>query len=239
MPRENTGSPTGTNAGAVARHAVDDDGRHALVLRHHGDVVADHGRLREAIRRHHDDIAGLGQHERRQDRQIVVGAGLAGERRAHELRAFGVHRLDAMIQRRAPLQGIDDVAGLGALQLGDEVAARAGELAAHGQKRRVLEHGVSLRGCSMSDGRHGEENAAAPQPDLAATSGVVVDRQLDEVIVERPRDQRFEPAAHQQVRLQALAPVLDGEAQRVLRPGGDDVVDIGAEDQALRAPAAP
>ena len=56
--------------------------------------------------------------------------------------------------------------------------------------------------------------------------------QLDQIVVERARDQRLEPAAHEQVRLEALAAGLHGEAQRMLGPGRHDVVDVGAEDEA-------
>ena len=55
---------------------------------------------------------------------------------------------------------------------------------------------------------------------------------LDEFVHDRPRDQRFQPAAHQNIGLQPAGRVLVDEAQRMLRPGLDNVTDIGAEGDA-------
>ena len=68
---------------------------------------------------------GSAMHQRRQDRQVVVGARLARQRRADEVRTLRVHRLDVMVERAAALQRIDDVAGLRAFQLGDRARGRA------------------------------------------------------------------------------------------------------------------
>ena len=59
------------DARRVARHAVGDEGHDATVLRHHGEVVADHGRSGETVRRRDDHIAGRGERERAEDREIV------------------------------------------------------------------------------------------------------------------------------------------------------------------------
>ena len=114
--------PGGHDAVAVARHAVGDDGGDALVLGHHREVVADAGGGREAVAGGDDHVARLRDHQRRHDGEVVVGAALAGQRRADEARPLRIGRLDVVVERAAPLQGVDDVAGLRARQLGDQLA---------------------------------------------------------------------------------------------------------------------
>ena len=54
--------------------------------------------------------------------RLSLGARLAGQRRADEVRLLGIDGLDVMIERAAAQQGVDDVAGLRACELGDERA---------------------------------------------------------------------------------------------------------------------
>ena len=96
---------------------------------------------------------------------------------------------------------------------------------------------ASVDRCSADarSGRHRKERAVAPRPAAPRSApSSSLDRQLDEIVVERARDQRLEPAAHEQVGLEPLAAGLDGEPHRMLGAGRDDVVDVGAEDEALR-----
>ena len=128
------------DAVAVARHAVGDDGGDALVLGHHGEVVADARRGGEAVAGRDDHVARLRNHQRRHDGEVVVGAALAGQRRADEARLLRIGRLDVMVERAASLQRVDDMAGLRARELGDQLARRAPEGAADGEDRRVFQH---------------------------------------------------------------------------------------------------
>ena len=139
MPRANTGSPAATMPSRSRAMPSVTMAADALVLGHHRQVVADPGRGREAVAGGDDHVARLGNDQRRHDREVVVGAALAGQRRADELRALGIDRLDVVVERAAALQGVDDVAGLRAGELGDAARAR-GRL----KSRRMVSSGGSF-----------------------------------------------------------------------------------------------
>ena len=86
----------------IAHHAVDDDARHAFGLGHQRRVVAEDGRMREAFAGRDQHVTLLRQRKRTENGEIVVGAGLASDRRADEGAAGHIERLDRRMQRTAP-----------------------------------------------------------------------------------------------------------------------------------------
>ena len=133
MPRANTGRPTGTipsRSRAMPSMTIAATPLFLAIMTTLSPTTAVAGMR---IAGGDDDVAGLGDHQRRQDRQVVVGTGLARQRRTDEVRMLRVHRLDVMVERAAPLQRIHDMAGLRAFQLRDQFPAGPLKLPADSQ----------------------------------------------------------------------------------------------------------
>ena len=71
-------------------------------------------------------------------------------------------------------------------------------------------------------------------PNFVSPSTVSSAAEIDQLVEDRPGEPRLEPRAHQDIgRRRAVGGGLD--AQRMLRSGGHNLVQIAAEDQALVA----
>src|SRR5439155_11924979 len=79
-----------------------------------------------------------------------------------------------------------------------------------------------------------EEPAAAPYPEQPLAGDLFLLAELGQFVKYRPREARLEPGPHQDIGCRrAVGSGFD--AQRMVRGGGHNLVEIGAEDQPLAA----
>jgi hypothetical protein len=93
----------------MPRQAVGDEGGDALVAQHPRGKVADDRGAAEAVMRHDDHVARLRLLQGAEQRQDVGGIGEGGQRRTGEGCNRGIERLDAPVQRAAPIHGVHQV----------------------------------------------------------------------------------------------------------------------------------
>ncbi len=77
-----------------------------------------------------------------------------------------------------------------------------------------------------------EKSTPAPNPKLVPAAAALRHRNLDQLVIDRPVEPRLKPVADQHEGREA-AISLGTKAQRMIGAGGDFVIDIGAEGQAL------
>jgi hypothetical protein len=77
-----------------------------------------------------------------------------------------------------------------------------------------------------------EKSIPTPDPKLVPAGAALRHGGLDQLVIDRPVEPRLEPIAEQDEGGEATIP-LRAKAQWMIRIGGDFVVDIGAEDEAL------
>ena len=94
-------------------------------LRHADHQIAGDRGLGEAVGGGDEDVAGPGDGEGPEQSEIVGRAVVAGDRNADHRPRRGRERLDAIIERAAPVHGVDDIAGQRAGE-GGNVLLRAG-----------------------------------------------------------------------------------------------------------------